>query len=95
MSVSPAHSPMLTRLPSRWLLVPSTIRIEASVHPAARQFFGAAANAATRLACRLHSTTHEQGITLVHFSVQRKRFLWERGYIWGLFRVCLGGVRGS
>jgi len=36
----------------------------------------------------------EQGVTLVHFSAQRKRFLWDRGWIWELFRMCLGGVRG-
>ena len=29
-----------------------------------------------------------QGLTLVHFSAQRKRFLWDRGCIWGR----LGGV---
>ena len=30
-----------------------------------------------------------QGLTFVHFSAQRKRFLWDRG----VFRGCLGGVR--
>jgi hypothetical protein len=29
-----------------------------------------------------------QGITLVHFSAQRKRFLWDRGCIKGLLRGC-------
>jgi hypothetical protein len=29
-----------------------------------------------------------QGLTLVHFSAQLKRILWDRG----AFRVCLGGV---
>jgi hypothetical protein len=33
-----------------------------------------------------------QGLTLVHFSAQRKRFLWYRGFIEGLLRVCLAGV---
>ena len=28
----------------------------------------------------------EQGSTLVHFSAQRKRFLWDRGFIIGLTR---------
>jgi len=32
-----------------------------------------------------------QGRTLVHYSAQRKRFLWDRGCIYGLFRG-LGGV---
>jgi len=27
-------------------------------------------------------------------SAQRKRFLWDRGCISGMFRGCLGGVRG-
>jgi hypothetical protein len=31
-----------------------------------------------------------QGLTLVHFSAHRKRFLWDRGAFWG----CLGGVTG-
>jgi len=35
-----------------------------------------------------------QGLTLVHFSAQRKRLLWVRGCIWRLFRGFLGGVRG-
>jgi len=35
-----------------------------------------------------------QGLTLVHFSAQRRRLLWDRGCIHGVFRGCLGGVRG-
>jgi len=35
-----------------------------------------------------------QGLTPVHFSTQRKRFLWDRVCIKGLFRGCFGGVRG-
>ena len=35
-----------------------------------------------------------QGLTLVHFSTQRKRFLWDRGSIEGLFRGCLVALRG-
>jgi len=35
-----------------------------------------------------------QGLTLVHFSAQCKRFLWDRGCIWGSLRGCLGGTRG-
>jgi len=37
--------------------------------------------------------TQYQGLTLVHFSAQRERFLWDRGCLWGLFRGCLAGVR--
>ena len=37
---------------------------------------------------------HHQGLTLVHFSAQRKRFLWDRGCISGLSRGCLGAFRG-
>jgi len=37
--------------------------------------------------------TGRQGLTLVHFSAQLKRFLWERGCIYGLFRGYTGGVR--
>jgi hypothetical protein len=35
-----------------------------------------------------------QGLTLVHVSAKRKRFLWDRGYIQGLFMGCLGRFRG-
>ena len=35
-----------------------------------------------------------QRLVLVHFSAHRKRFLWDRGFIQGLFRGYLGGVRG-
>jgi hypothetical protein len=35
-----------------------------------------------------------QGLTIVHFSAQLKRFLWDRGCVEGLFRGCLG-VLGS
>jgi len=35
---------------------------------------------------------HGQGLTLVHFSAQRKRFLWDRGCMKGLPWGCLGGV---
>jgi len=40
-----------------------------------------------------HSTA-VQRLTLVHFSAQRKLFVWDRGFIQGLFRGCSGGVRG-
>jgi hypothetical protein len=30
-----------------------------------------------------------QGLTLAHYLAQRKRFLWDRGFILGLFGVCL------
>ena len=35
-----------------------------------------------------------QGLTLVHCSAQLTCFLWNRGCVEGLFRGCLGGVRG-
>ena len=38
--------------------------------------------------------TVEQGLTLVQVFAQRKQFLLDRGCIWGLFKGCLGGVRG-
>jgi hypothetical protein len=41
--------------------------------------------------------TPVQELTLVHYLAQRKRFLWDRGCMYGFFRVCLGvsgGVRG-
>jgi len=38
--------------------------------------------------------TSVQGFTLVHFSAQRKRFLWDKGCIQGLPEGCLGGIRG-
>jgi len=50
---------------------------------AARSFSGMRASA---------SDTDNQGLTLVLFSAQRKRLLWNWGCIWGLFTGCLGGV---
>ena len=38
--------------------------------------------------------TSWQGLTLVHFSTQDKRLVWDRGCIQGFFMGCLGGVRG-
>jgi len=35
-----------------------------------------------------------QGLTLVHFSAQRKHFLWDRGCIEGLFSGSSSGVYG-
>jgi hypothetical protein len=35
-----------------------------------------------------------QGLTLVHFLAQRKRFLWNRGCLSGLIMGCAGGMRG-
>jgi hypothetical protein len=35
-----------------------------------------------------------QGLTLVHFSAQLERFLWDRGCAYGLCCPCSGGVRG-
>jgi len=35
-----------------------------------------------------------QGLTLVHFSAQRKRFMWDRGCTQGLVRGCLGVYSG-
>ena len=40
------------------------------------------------------AATSGQGLTLVHLSAQRKRFLWERGCTYGVCMGCLGGVRG-
>jgi len=42
----------------------------------------------------LHGATNEQGLILVHLSAQRKRFLWSRGCIKGLFRGSVRGIRG-
>jgi hypothetical protein len=39
----------------------------------------------------LSTATSRQGLSLVHFSSQRKRFLWDRGCI----RGCSGGVSGE
>jgi len=35
------------------------------------------------------AAAQNQGLTLVHFSAQRKHFLWDRGCVQGLFRGCL------
>jgi hypothetical protein len=44
--------------------------------------------------CARSITAVGQGLTLVHFSAQRKRIRWDRGCVQGLFRGCLVGVRG-
>jgi len=38
------------------------------------------------------TSSSSQGLALLHFSAQRKRFLLDNGYIHGLFAGCLGGV---
>jgi len=53
-----------------------------------------AATTVTPMACPTRCTYCRQGLTLVHFSAQRKRFLWDKGCNWGLFRGCSGGVEG-
>jgi len=35
-----------------------------------------------------------QGRTLVHYSAQLKRFLWDKGYLGGGKEVCMAGVEG-
>ena len=35
-----------------------------------------------------------QGLTLVHFSAQRERFLSDRGCIWGCLGLAYRGIRG-
>jgi len=39
-------------------------------------------------------TALSAGLTLVHFSAQRKRFVWENRCHQGMFKGCLGGVYG-
>jgi len=41
-----------------------------------------------------HVYDGRQGLTLVHFPAQRKRLLWDREYMTGLIRGCLGGMKG-
>ena len=43
--------------------------------------------------CPLDGPGPRQGLKLVHFSAQRKRFVWDKGRISGVFRGCLVGVR--
>jgi hypothetical protein len=40
-----------------------------------------------------HLAGERQGLTLVHFSAQRKRFLWDGGCIQGKFTVSSRGGR--
>jgi len=42
----------------------------------------------------VHRTPPDQGLTLVHFSAQLERFLWDRGGIQGLFKGSSGVIRG-
>jgi hypothetical protein len=51
--------------------------------------------AVTRHAARGAREAVAQGLILVHFSAQLKRFVWDRGCVEGLLRGSLGGVRGS
>ena len=44
--------------------------------------------------CTSDAQAARQGPTLVYFSAQRKRFLWDRGCIWGLFMGRLVGTGG-
>ena len=60
--------------------------------PTSSSVSSAAPRAAT--SARMCRSAPRQGLSLVHFSAQRKRFLWDRGCIKGLFRGCLDGVRG-
>jgi len=39
------------------------------------------------------ATAGHGGRGLHSFTAQHKRFLWDRGSVWGVFRGCLGGVR--
>jgi len=49
-----------------------------------------------RVSCRssaqISSAAMIQGLTLVHFSAERDRFLWDRGCGWNLCWVCSGVV---
>jgi hypothetical protein len=53
-----------------------------------------AAAAAARAAADSLRAAAIQGLTLVHFSAQLKRWLWDRGCMQGMFRGCSGGIRG-
>jgi len=48
----------------------------------------------TKEAAKAASSTSAQGLTLVHFLAQHKRFLWDRECIEGLCWWCLGGSWG-
>jgi hypothetical protein len=50
------------------------------LHPAALRVLSRAPLTWRAVSAR-HSDTANQGLTLVHFSAQRKRFLWDRGGI--------------
>ena len=39
-------------------------------------------------------STVNQGLRFVHFSAQRKHFMWARGWFQGLLRGCIAGVSG-
>ena len=55
-----------------------------------------------RSSSKMARSASRQGLTLLHFSTQLKRFLWDRGCIEGLCRVVLfrrykgflGGIKG-
>ena len=80
-------------------------RREAGSLAEARRAEGAAAGWVDAVVGRRHAVMGQalaravlsawQGLALVHFSAQRKRFLRDRGWNQGLFRACFGGVRGA
>ena len=55
----------------------------------------AAAARAPAAAAACAEAADDQGLTLVHFSAQLERFVWDRGCAEGLCNPCSGGVRGS
>jgi len=59
--------------------------------------FTSAATGSSRLIDATRTTAWRyarQGLTLLHFSAERKRCLWYWGRVQGLFRESFGGVRG-
>ena len=67
-----------------------------SLPPLPRIIFGMSSSSSSsdRPSSDRPSITSDQGLTLIHFSAQRKRFLWDKGCLFELFKGCLGGVRG-
>jgi len=59
-----------------------------------RKASSAAADITAAVATVSAAAPCSQGLTLVHFSAQRKRFEWDRGCIQRLMRGCLEGMMG-
>ena len=75
---------------------PKVLKLSSEVSECKPLDDGRGGHAARQVCGVRHHRRHRrrQGLTLVQFSAQCKRFLWDRGCMKGLFKGCLRGVSG-